>query len=161
MARRLTHKNGRDESAMAVSCWTTRITGGNLNPYAASSTQLDDVTCVCGCYAGVEIATSREWSNGGFASDSNTLKVCVVHSRAVALKVHDVVDGPRFINGLVDIEHDLTGDQVVATGGDTESLVRLVEAHPSIHKGMNGRAVRSVLILCTLPPLLIATGSGD
>ena len=60
----------------------------------------------------------------------------------------------------MDVEHDLTGDQIVATLGNTKSMVSLIETHPSVYKGMYRwfeAMGSSILKLRAFPPLLITT----
>ena len=78
--------------------------------------------------------------------------------RAVSLKLEQVVHGTIVFIGhalLVDLEVDLREDMVVAAGGDSESLVRLVEDHPTIHEGVGVVGCRDP-ILTALPPLLVS-----
>lgn len=146
----LCHQVRRDEGPLFVSQGAARhlaVEVGDLHPDLPTRTETDDVA---GDGRGVVPGHCR------LGHDGDGIKLRP--GGAVSLKLEQVVHGAMILlqHALcVDLVVDLREDMVVAAGGDSECLVRLVEDHPSVHKGV-GIVGRSGGIFTTLPSLLVA-----
>ena len=160
MAARFSHKYGSYKSPLWETRWTTWNTIGTVldkQRDLPTRTKFDYITGECSDNPSM-VVIWREGTNSGFTDDLYTL--CTVRSGAISIKVHLMIYSPWLSQRAMDVEHDLTGDQIVATLGNTKSMVSLVETHPSIYKGMYRwfeAMGSSILKLCAFPPLLITT----
>lgn len=147
---------------MRVTCRTTWDSIGtiwNLNPNLATCAKFDNITGV-GCSQSRMVIVHSERAHCGFTSNHNALIVCGRCSRAIPLKLHQMIDSGWFIQRTrLDVKENLAGYHVVATDWNTQSFISLIKAHSAIYIGMHRSPVGSRLNLGTLPPLLVTKGN--